>query len=229
VQSTEDASHRNRRVSFKSDVQESLKLLDIKPSLSFVWKDSHHKHKSRKTKNDVSYRTRSKADYTDQYIGSRTLSKMQNVSVNNVSIQSLFFPLHDAILFQGHGNSQEQDLQLGVVECIVYHNVLMNTKSQIDFDRLLQLHILDKNEEDKDMSWECHKVVDYCKEKGNVNSSNHKCLVEWNDIKKNKSRVNYFALSLSNPTPIISFPRNNKLLDKMPFVTSLSIVDQTSQ
>jgi hypothetical protein len=54
------------RVSFKSDVQESLKLLDTKPSLSFVWKDSHHKHKSRKTNNDVSNRTRSKADYTDQ-------------------------------------------------------------------------------------------------------------------------------------------------------------------
>jgi hypothetical protein len=44
VRSAAGASHRNRRVSFKSDVQESLKLLDTKPSLSFVWKDSHHKH-----------------------------------------------------------------------------------------------------------------------------------------------------------------------------------------
>jgi hypothetical protein len=43
-------NHRNRRVSFKSDLQESLKLIDTKPSLSFVWKDSHHKHKSRKNK-----------------------------------------------------------------------------------------------------------------------------------------------------------------------------------
>jgi hypothetical protein len=40
VRSAADASHRNKRVSFKSDVQESLKLLDKKPS--FVWKDSHH-------------------------------------------------------------------------------------------------------------------------------------------------------------------------------------------
>jgi hypothetical protein len=31
--SAADGSHRNRRVSFKSDVQESLKLLDTKPSL----------------------------------------------------------------------------------------------------------------------------------------------------------------------------------------------------
>jgi hypothetical protein len=45
VRSAANASHRNRRVSFKSDVQESLKLLDIKPSSSFAWKDSHHKHK----------------------------------------------------------------------------------------------------------------------------------------------------------------------------------------
>jgi hypothetical protein len=188
VRSTADASHWNRRVSFKSDLQESLKLLDTKPNLSFVWKDSHHEHKSRRTNNDVSNRTRSKADYTDQHIGSRTRSKMHNINVSNLSVQNLFFLLHDAILFQGHGKSQAQYL---------------NTKSQIDFDRFLQLHILDNTEEDKDMSWECHNVVDYCKEKGDVNSSNHKCLVEWNDINRTKSWVNYFALSLSNPKPII--------------------------
>jgi hypothetical protein len=78
VRSAANASHRNRRVSFKSDVQESLKLLDTKPSSNFVWKDSHHKHKSRKTDNDVSNRTRSKADYTDQNIGSRTRSTMHS-------------------------------------------------------------------------------------------------------------------------------------------------------
>jgi hypothetical protein len=38
MRSAADASHRNRRVSFKSDVQESLKLLDTKPSLSFFGK-----------------------------------------------------------------------------------------------------------------------------------------------------------------------------------------------
>jgi hypothetical protein len=41
--------------------------------------------------------------------------------------------------------------------------------------------------------------------------------VEWNDVNKTKSWVNYFALSLSNPKPIVSFARNNNLLDKMPF------------
>jgi hypothetical protein len=71
----------------------------------------------------------------------------------------------------------------------------MNTKSQIGFDCLLQLHMLDNTEEDNDMSWECCKVVDYCKEKGDFKSS----MVEWNDINKTKSWVNYFALSLSNP------------------------------
>jgi hypothetical protein len=105
------------------------------------------------------------------------------------------------------------------VECKVYHNVLMNTKSQADFDRLMQLYMLDNTEEDNDMSWECYKVVDYCKEKGDVNSSNHKYLVEWNDvdINKTKSWVNYFALSLINPKTIISYERNNNILDKMPF------------
>jgi hypothetical protein len=52
-----------------------------------------------------------------------------------LSLQNLFFPLHHATLFQGHGKSQAQDLQLGIAECKVYHDVLMNTKSQVDFDR----------------------------------------------------------------------------------------------
>jgi hypothetical protein len=153
----------------------------------------------------VSNRTRSKADYTDytdQHIGSRTWSKLHNINVSNLSVQNPFFPLHDAILFQVHGKHQAQDLKLGVVECKVYH-VFMNTKSQIDYDRLMQLHMLDNTEEDNDMSWECCKVVDYCKEKEEVNISNHKCLVEWNDINKTKSWVSYFALSLSNHKPII--------------------------
>jgi hypothetical protein len=150
VRSAADASHRNRRVSFKSDVQESLKLLETKPS--FVWKDIHHNYKSRNTNNDVSNRTRSKADYTDQHISSRTRSKMHSINVDSLSVQNLFFPLHDAILFQAHGKSQAQALKLGVVEYKVYHNVLMNTKSQVDFDRLLQLHMLDQTEEYKDIS-----------------------------------------------------------------------------
>jgi hypothetical protein len=36
VRSVADASHHNKRVPLKSDVQESLKLLDTKPSLTFV-------------------------------------------------------------------------------------------------------------------------------------------------------------------------------------------------
>jgi hypothetical protein len=75
---------------------------------------------------------------------------MQDMSDSNV--QNLLFPLHDTILFQGHGKSQAQDLQLGVLECKIYHHVLLNTKSQVDFDRLLQQHKLDKTEEDNDMS-----------------------------------------------------------------------------
>jgi hypothetical protein len=67
------------------------------------------------------------------------------------------------------------------------------------------------------MSYECYKVVDYLKEKVDDDSSNHNCLVEWNDINNTESWVNLFALSLGNPKPIISFARNNNILDKMPF------------
>jgi hypothetical protein len=61
------------------------------------------------------------------------------------------------------------------------------------------------------------KVVDDCKEKVHDQRSNHKCLVEWNEINKTKSWVNYFALSLRNPKPIISFASKIDLLFKIPF------------
>jgi hypothetical protein len=114
VRSAADDNHRNKRVAFKSDVQEPLELIVTNTRFILVWKDSHHKHRSRKTNNDVSNRPRSKSEYTDQHIGSRTWSNMHNV-INNLSDQNFFFPLHDAILFQGHGKSQAQDLQLGVL------------------------------------------------------------------------------------------------------------------
>jgi hypothetical protein len=100
----------------------------------------------------VSNRTRSKADYTDQHLFNRTRSKMHNVNVNNLGVQNLFFPLHHSILFQGHAKSQAQDLQLGVLECKVYHNIVLNTKSQVNFDRLLQQHMFNQTEEDNHMS-----------------------------------------------------------------------------
>jgi hypothetical protein len=62
-------------------------------------------------------------------------------NVNNLNVQ---------ILLQEHKKHQVQDFQLGVLECKVYHSVLMNTKSQVDFDRLHQLHMWDETEEDKD-------------------------------------------------------------------------------
>jgi hypothetical protein len=49
-------------------------------------------------------------NYIEQHDGNRTQSKMYNVNLNSLSVQNLFFPLHDAILFQGYGNSQAQDL-----------------------------------------------------------------------------------------------------------------------
>jgi hypothetical protein len=41
--------------------------------------------------------------------------------------------------------------------------------------------------------------------------------VEWININKTNSWVNYFVLSLSNTKPIISFARKNNLLDKISF------------
>ena len=206
VRSAADANQRNKQVLLKSDVQDSLNLLD--KNSSFAFKTIHPKFKSRKVHDDVSTRTRSKADYTNQNVGSRTRTKMQ--SMCNSTVQNFLHPLHDAILFQGHGKFQNNDFQLGVLECKAYNNVLMDSKSQIDFDGLRQIHELDMAENDSDMSWECSKVLEHCEERGADRSTNHKSLVEWNDINKSQSWVNFF-------TPTISFARNNNFMYKMPF------------
>jgi hypothetical protein len=62
---------------------------------------------------------------------------MHNISINNLTVQNIFFPLHDAILFQGHGKSQAQDLQLGVLECKVYHNFLLNMSDKTEEDNVM--------------------------------------------------------------------------------------------
>jgi hypothetical protein len=61
VRSVPNVSHWEKRMSFKSDVQESIKSLESKSS--FVWKDSHHEYILRMKTNDVSNRTRSMTNW----------------------------------------------------------------------------------------------------------------------------------------------------------------------
>jgi hypothetical protein len=56
VRSAADASHQNKRVSFKPDVQEMIDKLDVMPSN--LPGNSHSKQKVRKQNNDVAHRTR---------------------------------------------------------------------------------------------------------------------------------------------------------------------------
>ena len=144
VRSAADANHWNKQVSFKLDVEDSLIKLDIKPSADF--RHSHSKDKSRAFNDSVSTRTRSKTDFShlDDGVAVRTRSKSQNKC--NLSVQGTLFPLHDVVYFKVHEGFNDEKLELCVLECKVYHNVLMKSKSQIDFDRLRQIHYLDKAE-----------------------------------------------------------------------------------
>jgi hypothetical protein len=118
-------------------------------------------------------------------------------AICNSSVQEDFFPLYDVVMVGNHANYKTIDLRLGIPECQIYHSALTGSKSQIEQDRLHQLHLLDRLEDDQDKSWECTKVLKYCEEIGMNTSTNHKCLVEWNDINKEQIWVNFFALSLS--------------------------------
>jgi hypothetical protein len=107
----------------------------------------------------VAYRTTYKTGHLEQNVGNRTRSKLQ--AICNSSVQEVFFPLYDVITFGNHANYKNIDLRLGIPEseCQIYHSALTGSKSQIELDRLHQLHILDRLEDDQDKSWECTKVL----------------------------------------------------------------------
>jgi hypothetical protein len=119
--------------------------------------------------------------------------------------------MYDAVNFEDKRKEQRVNLQLGSTECKTYQSALLEPKLQCQLDHLRQLHILDKIEGDHYKSWECSKVLKYSEEKAVDGSVDHKCLVEWNDLNKSQSWVNFFALCLSNPTPVISFAKEHQL------------------
>jgi hypothetical protein len=61
VRSTADTNHRNKRVSFKPDIQEMINKLGVMPSN--LPRNSHSKQQIKKQNNDVAYRTRSKTGH----------------------------------------------------------------------------------------------------------------------------------------------------------------------
>jgi hypothetical protein len=139
-------------------------------------RDSQPKQRSRKFKNDVSSRTRSKAGNMDQNICDRTRSKVQ--SVHNSGFQRNIFPLYDVVNFEDKRKEQKVYLQLGSAECKTYQSTLLEPKLQCQLDLLRQLHRLDRIEGVQVKSWECSKILKYPEEKAVDGSVDHKCLVE---------------------------------------------------
>jgi hypothetical protein len=72
-------------------------------------------------------------------------------------------------------------------------------------------------EEDDDKSWHCSKMLEDDEERRASGEHQLSCLVEWKNISNTQSCPNFFALSLSNPIPIIVFAIANNVLHKIPF------------
>jgi hypothetical protein len=69
-------------------------------------------------------------------------------------------------------------------------------------------------EDDKDRRCECTKVLKCFEEKVVDDNTSYNRLVEWDDMNKSQSWVNFFPLILSNIITIVSFTRR---IDTMPF------------
>jgi hypothetical protein len=99
VKSAGDATHQNKRVTFKVDVQEIEKLDATSNNVS---RGNLSKQKSRKQNDDVASRPRSKFGHTDQNVADRTRSKPQ--AICNSDSKEMFFPLYDAVMLKGQEN-----------------------------------------------------------------------------------------------------------------------------
>jgi hypothetical protein len=88
----------------------------------------------------------------------------------------------------------------------------MESKSLTELDWMHNLHTLDMAEDDKERVL---KVLKYCEVIGTQIQIIQR-LVECSDIIKSQSWVNFLALSLNNPTLVISFTRNQNL-SRQPF------------
>jgi hypothetical protein len=128
--------------------------------------------------------------------------------------------LYDALIFKGQGNFKHIDLQLGFTEYKVYYIAMLVSNSQSKFDCLRQLHTLDMIDDNKERFWECIEVLKYCEENGVDGNTNYNYLVEWNDMNTSQLWANFFVLSLSNPSPIISFAGKNTIWIRFPSVIS---------
>jgi hypothetical protein len=72
--------------------------------------NSHSKQKARKKNNDMA--TRSKTGHLEQNVGNRTRSKL--TAICKSSVQEVFFPLCDVVMFENHGNNKKIDLHLRI-------------------------------------------------------------------------------------------------------------------
>jgi hypothetical protein len=117
VRSAADPLQRNKHVTLKSDIQETLDKLDTRTNALFPT-NTESNQRSRKPRDDIPTRTRSKAGpYIDPCVGNRTRSKL--LIAYNSDIQGDFFPLYDVVDFQNKidiSNKKEVDLYLGVTE-----------------------------------------------------------------------------------------------------------------
>jgi hypothetical protein len=104
VRSAADSAHRNKRITFNSDVQETLEKLDTIPGAAIL-SDNPPKQISRKPNDEISNRTRSKN------IGDRARSTVQ--FRHNSSLQGNFFSLYNAIKFKDKRKVNDVNLQLG--------------------------------------------------------------------------------------------------------------------
>jgi hypothetical protein len=180
------------------------------------------KQKARKQNEDVAGRTRSKFGRTDQNVADRNRSKLQ--AIRNSSGKEMFFPLYNAAMLKGQENWKNVDVpfHLGASESLIYHSALVKPKSQSELDWFHQLHVLGKTEDDLDESWECTKVFKYCEDSGMDMSTNHHCLVQWDDM--NKSHAIYGLQRIKGNILVRFEPTNLRIVYLNDYLRNLKYV-----
>ena len=230
-----DVAKRNRRVTFDWPIEEQFDKIDLPPS------DVIQTDQTTKPSGDYEDDSPTQDDDVNSNVASRTRSKTKTTGVFHLNQEgsnpsfanqliTLARRLPSIILFTTFFilNYMGNDVFYSAINPTILGDggtderasyATFEGYTQNELDRLKYLQALDNenDEEDPDNAlWHCEQVVGF-RAKTGKKGTQYEVKCQWKDPNKSKSWVDFYALALQDPIPILRYARKHHLLDQRPF------------
>ena len=217
---SDDLATRNKRVQFDWPIQEQLDKIDPPITSGDTPRDSDERdrHTGRPPPDrdmhtsTVASRTRSKSKTSPEphlslynaMTQSTTAHVFSTFSIVNYMDNNTFYADVDPVLTESCGKDEKN----------TYRDTLGNLTNSFDKLRFIQAmdHLSDTDSPENSV-WDCSEVVAFRVRQ--ENTPEVKC--RWKDLNLSNSWVDFYALALQDPIPILRYIRNKPLIDQKVF------------